>query len=135
MMYLVLSIALHGLPVNLCQEVKIGSMPPRADFLIRKEEPGVDLRLKIFSHFLKMNVVEYKGPGDDLGEEELWQAGIYLCAQARESLDNKEAVSDDFTITLFRKAKSVRLLTELREKAKGGEGMFWGKVRPLSIAA
>ena len=71
MMYLVLSIALHRMPVTLSRELTIGAMPPRADFLIRKEELSVDLGLKIFAHFLKMNVVEYKGPGDDLGEEEL----------------------------------------------------------------
>ena len=117
MMYLVLSIALHGLPVNLSREITIGAMPPRADFLIRKADIHTDLRLKIFAHFLKMNVVEYKGPGDDLGEEELWQAVIYLAAQARESLSKKEAVSDDFTITLFRKAKPEKLLKELGERA------------------
>ena len=67
----------------------------------------MDLRLTIFSHFLKMSVVEYKRPGDDLGEEELWQAGICLAEQARESLSKKKATSDDSTITLFGKAKTV----------------------------
>ena len=124
MMYLVLSIALHGLPVDLRRELTIGSMPPRADFLIKIHDPGVDLRLKIFSHFLKMNVVEYKGPGDDLGEEELWQAGIYLCAQARESLSKKEATSEDFTVTLFRKAKPEKLLKMLGDRVKGEKGIY-----------
>ena len=121
MMNLALRIALHGLPVDLRQELKIGAMAPRADFLIKIDDPGVDLRLKIFSRFLKMNVVEYKGPGDDLGEEELWQAVIYLAAQARESLSKKEATSDDFTITLFRKAKPVKLLRQLGDKAVADE--------------
>ncbi|MBQ1348243.1 MAG: hypothetical protein IIY58_02635 [Aeriscardovia sp.] len=121
MMYLALSIVLYGKGVDLRREIVIGAMPPRADFLIKKDDPGVDLGLAIFGHFLKMNVVEYKGPGDDLGEEELWQAVIYLAAQARESISKKEATSDDFTITLFRKAKPVQLLKDLGDRAKADE--------------
>jgi hypothetical protein len=118
MMYLLLFITLHGLPVDLTREIVIGAMPPRADYLIKKNDPGVDMKLEIFKIFLKMNVVEYKGPGDDLGEEELWQAVIYLAAQARKSLSQNEATSDDFTITLFREAKPIKLLKVLGEKAK-----------------
>ena len=137
MMYLVLSIALHGLPASLSREVTTGVMPPRADFLIRKDDPNVDLGLKIFSHFLKMNVVEYKDPGDDLGEEELWQAVIYLAAQARESLSRKEATSDDFTITLFRKAKPRELLKKLGDRVQGENGIYrvtgWKVNVPITI--
>ena len=137
MMYLVLPIALHGLPVDLSWEIPIGAMPPRADFLIRKDDPNLDLGLEIFSHFLKMNVVEYKGPGDDLGEEELWQAVIYLAAQARESLSKKEATSDDFTITLFRKAKPEKLFKMLDDKVKDGNGIYsiedWKVNVPIKI--
>ena len=97
----------------------------------------MDLGLKIFSHFQKMNVVEYKGPGDDLGEEELWQAGIYLCAQARESLSRKEATSDDFTITLFRKAKPRELLKKLGDRVQGENGIYrvtgWKVNVPITI--
>ena len=64
----------------------------------------------------------------------MWQAVIYLAAQVRESLSKKEATSDDFTITLRRKAKPVKLLKEEGENQTdpAGKNCYRDLLRLLS---
>ena len=108
--YSLLMIELHGFPaVKVEREVVLGAQPPRADFVIVKEEDIVDLGLGIFKDFRKRNIIEFKAPDDELSESVLWKAvgyaGLYI------SLN--DTPFEDITITLFRGARPVALFKKL----------------------
>ena len=52
--------------VTVLPEVKLGAMPPIADFIVFKEYSIVDLGLEVFSFFRKYNIIEFKSPDDEL---------------------------------------------------------------------
>ena len=108
--YSLLMIELHTFPsVRVEREVVLGAQPPRADFIIVKEEDIVDLGLGVFRDFRKQNIIEFKAPDDELSESVLWKAAGY--ADLYISLNN--IPFDDITITLFRGAKPVALFKRL----------------------
>ena len=108
--YSLLMIELHGFPsVKVEREVVLGAQPPRADFVIVKEEDIVDLGLGVFRDFRKRNILEFKSPDDELSESVLWKAAGY--ADLYISLN--DVPFEDITITLFRGAKPVALFKRL----------------------
>ena len=63
--------------VTVLPEVKLGAMPPIADFIVVKEDSIVDLGLKVFSFFRKYNIIEFKSPDDELSIFVLWKVIAY----------------------------------------------------------
>ena len=108
--YSLLMIELHGFPsVKVEREVVLGAQPPRADFVIVKEEDIVDLGLGVFRDFRKQNIIEFKSPDDELSESVLWKAAGY----ANLYISLNDVPFEDITITLFRGAKPVALFKRL----------------------
>ena len=110
--YILLNIVLHRFKkdrVKIDREVILGSMPPRADFIVVEEGEIIDLGLDVFKFFKKFNIIEFKNPEDELSESILWKvvgyAGFYI--------DRFDAKADDVTLTLFRGAKPVKMFKEL----------------------
>ena len=104
-----LHIALHAYPVHIERELVLGNQPPRADFLVLKEDRVVDLGLRIFRIFREHNIIEFKSPDDELSERVLWKcvgyAGFYINARS--------IPASQVTLTLMRGAKPVKLFREL----------------------
>lgn len=108
--YSLLLIEFHDYPsVKVDREVVLGSQPPRADFVVVKEEDIVDLGLGIFRDFRKQNIIEFKSPDDELTESVLWKALGY--ADFYVSLNDIPA--EDITITIFRGARPNALFKRL----------------------
>ena len=117
--YILLNIVLHKFKkdqVKILREVVLGAMPPRADFIVVEEGDIIDLGLDVFKFFLKYNIIEFKSPDDELTSFVLWKvvgyAGFYI--------DHDKVSSDEVTLTLFRGAKPVKLLEELKGYVKNG---------------
>ena len=106
-----LHIVLHRYPVTIEREYLLGSQPPRADFLILKEQAIVDLGLEIFRIFREHNIVEFKSPDDELNESVLWKcigyAGFYMSI--------KGLSPSQVTLTLIRDARPLRFFDEMKE--------------------
>ena len=108
--YSLLMIELHGFPsVTVEREVVLGAQPPRADFVVVKDEDIVDLGLGVFRGFRRRNILEFKSPDDELSESVLWKAAGY--ADLYISLN--DIPFEDITITLFRGAKPAALFKRL----------------------
>ena len=104
-----LHIVLHPYPVQIEREFVLGNQPPRADFIILMEEEVVDLGLRVFKIFREQNIIEFKGPDDELNESVLWKcigyAGFYIHV--------REIPASQVTLTLIRSTKPVGLLQDL----------------------
>ena len=110
--YALLMIVTHKFKsVKVDREVVLGAQPPRADFVVIKEDDIVDMGLKIFKIFLKFNILEFKSPDDDLSEAVLWNvigyAGFYI--------SKFHVPADEVTLTLFRGAKPVKLFHDMQD--------------------
>ena len=114
--------------VTVLPEVKLGAMPPIADFIVVKEDSIVDLGLEVFSFFRKYNIIEFKSPDDELSIFVLWKvvgyAGFFI---------NRDRVEpDEITLTLVRGAKPVGLFKELKKQgAKVIEGSVDGPAKGI----
>ena len=106
-----LHIVLHFYPVSIEREFVLGSQAPRADFLILKKDRMLDLGLRIFKIFRESNIIEFKGPDDELNEGVLWKCigyvGFYISLMG--------ISADQVTLTLIRATKTAGLFKELSE--------------------
>ena len=114
--------------VMVLPEVKLGAMPPIADFIVVKEDSIVDLGLEVFCFFRKYNIIEFKSPDDELSIFVLWKvvgyAGFFI---------NRDRVPDkEITLTLVRSAKPVGLFKELtKQGAKIIDGATKGSAKGI----
>ena len=116
--YSLLMIQLHGFPsVKVEREVVLGAQPPRADFVVIKEDDVVDLGLGIFRDLRKENIIELKSPDDALSEAVLWKvigyAGFYLALN--------DISYRDLTLTIFRGSKPEKLFGALGDHIVPGD--------------
>ncbi|XME04317.1 hypothetical protein QYZ88_009110 [Lachnospiraceae bacterium C1.1] len=114
--------------VMVLPEVKLGAMPPIADFIVVKEDSIVDLGLEVFSFFHKYNIIEFKSPDDELSIFVLWKVVGYACLYI-----NRDRVPDnEITLTLVRAAKPVRLFKDLEDRgAKVVDGSVDGPAKGI----
>lgn len=61
----------YGDGIHLLVEEELGIEPPRADFIIVRQDRSVTLDEPIFDHFRGHNIIEYKNPNDVLNESVL----------------------------------------------------------------
>ena len=98
--------------VMVLPEVKLGAMPPIADFIVVKEDSIVDLGLKVFSFFRKYNIIEFKSPDDELSIFVLWK----VIAYAGFFIYRDRVPDNEITLTLVRAAKPIKLFKDLEKR-------------------
>ena len=100
--------------VHIEREHVLGAQPPRADFIVLREDENIDLGASVFQHFRRHNILEIKNLDDDLNQAVLWKAigyvGFYISAEG--------VAPGEVPLTFFRGAKPVKLLAELGEHVR-----------------
>ena len=61
------------------EELILGEQPPRLDLLIIKKDPERKLKNEIGEIFRRLNILEYKGPGDALDISDFYKVCGYSC--------------------------------------------------------
>ena len=86
-----LSTDIYGSAISLLVEEELGIEPPRADFIIVRQDKAAVIDEPIFDHFRIHNIIEYKNPNDDLNERVLWKtigyAGLYISERGVDEAD------------------------------------------------
>ena len=114
--------------MTILPEVKLGAMPPIADFIVVKEDSIVDLGLEVFSFFRKYNIIEFKSPDDELSIFVLWKVVAY----AGFFIYRDRVPDDEITLTLIRAAKPIKLFKDLESRgAKIMDGSVDGPAKGI----
>ena len=91
--------------------------PIRIDLLIIKEENADKVMKNEIGHIMrKYNVLEYKGPGDELSIDTLYKTLGYACLYKGYGKTINEIPADELTVSLFREAYPQKLFWELERK-------------------
>ncbi|EEV01927.1 hypothetical protein ROSINTL182_06108 [Roseburia intestinalis L1-82] len=91
--------------------------PIRIDLLIIKEENAEKVMKNEIGHIMrKYNVLEYKGPGDELSIDTLYKTLGYACLYKGYGKTIDEIPADELTVSLFREAYPRELFLELERK-------------------
>ena len=104
----------EGGSVKIDAECRIGSAPPRVDFIIWKQEEGTRLKKRIYRIFRKFNIIEYKNPHDSLNWHVIYKTIGYMNLYF--GLDKGDLQRDQITISIFRAVKNPILFKELKER-------------------
>ena len=91
--------------------------PIRIDLLIIKEENADKVMKNEIGHIMrKYNVLEYKGPGDELSIDTFYKTLGYACLYKGYGKTINEIPADELTVSLFREAYPQKLFWELERK-------------------
>ena len=91
--------------------------PIRIDLLIIKEENAEKVMKNEIGHIMrKYNVLEYKGPGDELSIDTLYKTLGYACLYKGYGKTTNEIPAEELTVSLFREAYPKELFLELKRK-------------------
>ena len=105
----------YGSGVHLLTEEVLGEEPPRADFIVLVEEPGVHLDKSIFQIFRRHNVIEYKNPNDDLNERVLRKVTGYANFYIGLAEHAEDIRSDEVTISVFREKRNPQMFRQMMD--------------------
>ena len=104
----------YGQRVKIEREHLLGEAPPRADYLILKEEDGLRMDKEIYRIFRRHNIIEYKNPHDSLNERVLRKicgyANFYIGTAGHEG----EIPADSVTVSVFRAVKNAALFAGMQ---------------------
>ena len=91
--------------------------PISIDLLIIKEENAEKVMKNEIGHIMrKYNVLEYKGPGDELSIDTLYKTFGYACLYKGYGKTTNEIPAEELTVSLFREAYPKELFLELKRK-------------------
>ena len=103
--------------LDLISEYHLSKEPIRIDLLIIKEENADKVMKNEIGHIMrKYNVLEYKGPGDELSIDTLYKTLGYACLYKGYGKTIDEIPADELTVSLFREAYPRELFFELERK-------------------
>ena len=103
--------------LDLISEYHLSKEPIRIDLLIIKEENADKVMKNEIGHIMrKYNVLEYKGPGDELSIDTLYKTLGYACLYKGYGKTINEIPADELTVSLFREAYPQKLFWELERK-------------------
>ena len=103
--------------LDLISEYHLSKEPIRIDLLIIKEENAEKVMKNEIGHIMrKYNVLEYKGPGDELSIDTLYKTLGYACLYKGYGKTIDEIPADELTVSLFREAYPRELFLELERK-------------------
>lgn len=97
-------------------EVSLGEDAPRIDFIVMSGDKLPENVKEVFHHFRKLNIIEYKRPGDVLNRRTIRKVegyGSFYIGLAQHEGDVPE---DDVTITIFTAFKNEKLFKELENQ-------------------
>ena len=127
-MYLVLWDYLSELIIS--KELPLGNLPPMTDVVIVKKSPDTVIDLDICRGYRKHNVIEYKGPGDELTVKTLCKAigyaGFYVYV-------TPDCALNEITISVYRHAYPRAMFKELKEEELGIEREAPGVYRIIGL--
>lgn len=103
--------------LDLISEYHLSKEPIRIDLLVIKEENAEKvLKNEIGRIMRKYNVLEYKGPGDELSIDTLYKTLGYACLYKGYGKTINEIPAEELTVSLFREAYPRELFSELERK-------------------
>ena len=105
----------YGSGVHIRTEEVLGEEPPRADFIVLVEEPGIYMDKAIYQIFRRYNVLEYKNPNDDLNERVLRKVIGYANFYIGLAEHEEDIRSDEVTISIFRAKKNPQMFRRMMD--------------------
>ncbi len=108
------------------QEYNLSKEPLRADLLVIRKEPGVQIANEIGRIFKGHNIIEYKSPDDGLTIDDFYKAAAYACLYKSLGQTVNQYPAEDITVSLFREAYPRELFSALRESGRSIEEKFPG---------
>ena len=103
----------YGNRVQIKSEQLLGENPPRADYLILVEEPGLRMDKAVFRIFRGQNIIEFKNPHDELNERVIRKicgyANFYIGIAEHEG----DVPANEVTLSIFRAARPEKLFRKL----------------------
>lgn len=98
-------------------EYNLSKEPVRMDLLILKNREKTPLLKNEIGHIMrKYNVVEYKGPGDDMSIDTFYKTLGYACLYKGYGKKVNEIPAEELTVSLFREAYPQKLFEELKKR-------------------
>lgn len=100
--------------LDLIPEYNLSKEPIRIDLLVIKESEQERILKNEIGHIMRRhNVLEYKGPGDELSIDDLYKAIGYACLYKAYGKTVDEIPADEVTVSLFREAYPRELFKRL----------------------
>ena len=106
--------------LELIQEYPLSKEPIRIDLLVIRAA-GAERALKNeIGHMMRSyNVIEYKGPGDDMSIDTFYKTIGYACLYKGYGKNVNEIPAEELTVSLFREAYPRKLFAELKRRGHG----------------
>ena len=113
--------------LELIQEYPLSKEPIRIDLLVIRVA-GAERALKNeIGHMMRSyNVIEYKGPGDEMSIDTFYKTIGYACLYKGYGKNVNEVPAEELTVSLFREAYPRKLFAELKERGHGIEEKYPG---------
>ena len=108
------------------QEYNLSKEPLRADLLVIRKEPGVQITNEIGKIFKGHNIIEYKSPDDSLTIDDFYKAAAYACLYKSLGQTVDQYPGTDITVSLFREAYPRELFSALRSSGRSIEEKYPG---------
>ena len=108
------------------QEHSLSKEPLRADLLIIRKKPEVQIVNEIGKIFRGYNIIEYKSPDDGLTIDDFFKTAAYACLYKSLGQTVDQYPGDDITVSLFREAYPRELFAALRSSGRRIEKHFPG---------
>lgn len=94
-----------------------GKEPVRIDLLVIKNWEEASILKNEIGHIMrKYNVLEYKGPGDDMSIDTFYKTLGYACLYKGYGKKVNEIPAEELTVSLFREAYPKKLFRELQNR-------------------
>ena len=108
------------------QEYNLSKEPLRADLLVIRKEPGVQIVNEIGKIFKGHNIIEYKSPDDGLTIDDFYKTAAYACLYKSLGQTVDQYPGRDITVSLFRETYPRELFSALRASGRSIEEKFPG---------
>ena len=107
-------------------EYNLSKEPLRADLLIIRKEPDVQIANEIGKIFKGHNIIEYKSPDDGLTIDDFYKTAAYACLYKSLGQTVDQYPGSEITVSLFREAFPRELFAALRSSGRCIEERFPG---------
>ena len=106
--------------LELISEYNLSKEPVRIDLLVIKNREEVPILKNEIGHIMRRyNVLEYKGPGDDMSIDTFYKTLGYACLYKGYGKKVNEIPAEELTVSLFREAYPKTLFWELQNRVTG----------------
>ncbi len=108
------------------QEYNLSKEPLRAELLVIRKEPDVQISNEIGKIFKGHNIIEYKNPDDGLTIDDFYKAAAYACLYKSLGQTVDQYPETDTTVSLFRDTYPRELFSALRSSGRSIEEKYPG---------